>query len=81
MPRNVRNFWIDCEIDGRTSTLSGGPRSKDGGFHMTIKMRNDGSIEKPLTISGYALKDGSLWLNVSNTINGKTNGYRIETKR
>lgn len=30
MPRNVRNFWIDAQIDGRT-VLTGGPKGKGGG--------------------------------------------------
>ena len=26
----MRNFWIDVDIDGRKTLLSGGPRTKDG---------------------------------------------------
>lgn len=35
----VRNFWIDANIDGRLTELSGGPRDKTGGMDVTIKQR------------------------------------------
>ena len=61
MPRNVRNFWIDLNVDGRKSTVSTGPVSKDGGFSMTIKIRNNGSISPfKLTLEGRVLPDGTL---------------------
>lgn len=64
MPRTVRNFWLDASIDGRRSYLSGGPRSKDGGFTLSVKVRDHGGITKALTISGRAKDDGSLVLSV-----------------
>lgn len=54
MPRNVRNFWIEVEIDGRTTKLAGGPRSKDGGFTLRIKQRSKGDIITPVHIEGKA---------------------------
>jgi len=53
MPRNVRNFWIAANIDGRQSNLSGGPKSKDGGFSMSIQIRDDGDVLDALHIRGY----------------------------
>lgn len=44
MPRNVRNFWITGNVDGRKERLGFGPRSKDGGFSIEIKMRDEGSV-------------------------------------
>jgi len=38
----VRNFWVDCEIDGRRTDLCGGPRSKDGGMEVVVRQRDDG---------------------------------------
>ena len=64
MPRNVRNFWINCDIDGRSNRLSGGPRSKDGGFTMTIRQRDDGSVTKAITVNGYTFKDGTIKLEI-----------------
>lgn len=44
MPRNVRNFWLDASIDGRSSDLSGGPVAKDGGFNLKLLQRSNGDI-------------------------------------
>lgn len=52
MPRNVRNFWIDGTIDGRSSGLSGGPQGKDGGFSMTILQREDGAVADGMRVTG-----------------------------
>lgn len=58
----VRNFWIDAQIDGRTTMLSGGPRSKDGGFDLVVKIRDDDSIRRAVRLSGIARDDGTLSL-------------------
>lgn len=60
MTRNVRNFWIDLSVDGRASSVETGPRSKDGGFSMTIYQRDEGDIVTAAKISGLARSDGSL---------------------
>ena len=54
MPRNVRNFWIEADVDGKKQSVATGPRRKDGGFDMTILMRDDGEVsrQKYLTILG-----------------------------
>lgn len=46
----IINFWIDANIDGRETILSGGPRSKEGGMGVKIKQRNCGSITTALDI-------------------------------
>jgi len=86
MPRNVRNFWIECDIDGRENVLAGGPKAKDGGFTLTVKMRDEGGISTPLRIDGYARTDGKLVLLVSNDAKKQTvvhgeYSFRIETRR
>lgn len=53
----IRNFWIDVDIDGRKTRLSGGPRNKDGGFSMTIYQRNKGQSVKALEIEGTIADD------------------------
>ncbi len=64
MPRNVRNFWLDGDIDGRKSGISGGPQAKDGGFSLTIKQRDNGQVTTGLRIDGYAFLDGTLQLRI-----------------
>ena len=46
----VRNFWVDADIDGRETMLSGGPRAKDGGMSVIIKQRSKGDITTSLRI-------------------------------
>lgn len=58
--KNVRNFWIDCDIDGRESILSGGPRSKTDGMSVIIKQRNNGDVTTALTVSCFVNVDGDL---------------------
>lgn len=65
MPRNVRNFWIEAEIDGRKSRIVAGPVRKDGGFSLRISMRDRGRIVEPLNIYGITLEDGNLELRVA----------------
>lgn len=63
MPRNIRNWWITTEIDGR-STMAGGPRSKDGGFNLHIKQRSDGGIVEAVRVSGWIGASGDLILDI-----------------
>jgi len=61
----TRNFYINCQIDGRSTMLSGGPRRKDGGFDMSIMMRDDGTRRGVVLISGTADTEGNLTLRIS----------------
>ena len=65
MPGNVRNFWIELEVDGQKTKPAAGPQAKDGGFSLTVKMRNRGGIIKPLAIRGCVRTDGKLALFVN----------------
>lgn len=79
MPRNIRNFWIRLNIDGRQSVIESGPVSKNGGFSMEILMRDKKGITTPVRIVGQATEDGSLTL-----ILGDADGKpfkTIQTKR
>ena len=51
MLKNVRNFWIEADVDG-SSSITAGPKSKDGGFSLSIFMRDEGSIKKVVNITG-----------------------------
>lgn len=50
----VRNFYITGYIDGRKTVLSGGSSRKDGGMHLELTQRNEGSIEKCISIRCFA---------------------------
>lgn len=74
----VRNFWLDAQIDGRKTELSGGPASKDGGMYIVIKQRKEGGIVTAFKVRCYEV-DGEL---VSEVIN--SNGELVavcDTKR
>lgn len=84
MPRNVRNFWIDARIDGRSARLEGGPQAKDGGFSLVIRQRDNGGIVTALHVDGRVLSDGRICLDVQaeqaeGTIGGAT--FRVLTSR
>ena len=50
----VRNFYIQGNIDGRKTKLSGGSSSKDGGMILNLTQRNNGCIEKCASIECVA---------------------------
>ena len=58
MPRNVRNFWVELDVDGRRSRVETGPVRKDGGFSLTIRARERSSIS-PTTLEVRGYVDGS----------------------
>lgn len=62
MPRNVRNFWIELSVDGKQERVETGPRSKDGGFSLTILQRDRGSIVMAMRVGGRVTSDGRLVL-------------------
>lgn len=64
MPRNVRNFWLKADIDGRKATLAGGPQRENGGFTLTIHRRNGGDVDQALVVSGYVNDRGEICLDV-----------------
>ena len=60
----LKNFYIDCEIDGWKSGLTGGPRAKDGGFSLTIYQRSNGKKIIALEVVGVVRTDGKLQLEI-----------------
>jgi len=60
----VRNWWIEADIDGRRTELSGGPRAKTGGFTLRIYQRNCGAIMTAARIEGFAKDNGDLILRI-----------------
>lgn len=65
MPRVTRNFWVDVDIDGKQTRLSGGPRGRRGEFEATIYIRDNGSVLRAVAISGRAMSDGTLSITAS----------------
>lgn len=78
MPRNVRNFWIELDVDGKTRVETG-PLAKDSGFHLVILMRENGGIIRAMEIDGRQLSDGSLVLSAVNAATGDV--ISVNTKR
>lgn len=62
--RNVRNFWVDVNIDGYKTDLSGGPQGKDGGIGGSIMIRDRGQAKKAVSISG-GVWDGKISLRIA----------------
>lgn len=60
MPRNVRNFWLELEVDGRKSRIKTGPRRADGGFALRILVREDGCVSSREVVLIGREKDGKL---------------------
>lgn len=50
MVRNVRNFWFEADIDGRDTSMSGGPVAADGGMTIRIYQRVKGEPHLQLEI-------------------------------
>ena len=46
----VRNFYVEANIDGRETTLGGGPRAKEGDMTVHIYQRDEGEISEVLKI-------------------------------
>lgn len=60
MPKFIRNFWIEADIDGKKTPIKGGPISSTGGFHMVISVREDKKIsDTAITIVGKVAKGGT----------------------
>ena len=79
MPRNVRNFWIELSVDGRSSKIAAGPVNKNGGFELTIKQRDKGGIKDAFTIIGRE-HNGELITRVYGP-DGAAEAMRVETSR
>lgn len=81
MPRNVRNFWIELDVDGRKHRIATGPRSRAGGFTMRVLMRENGEIsEKEFHLEGFPTEDenGTPYVRMVGTVvEGRGSGYVV----
>ena len=44
MSRIVRNFWLDIQVDGRSTRIGTGPRSSSGGLSIDLGQRESKGI-------------------------------------
>ena len=59
-PRNVRNFWIEVDVDGRQEKIAAGPKGKDGGMEIQLHQRDYGGVSHVLSIWCHSNRDGLL---------------------
>lgn len=83
--KNVRNFWVELEVDGRESTIATGPRGNDGGFYQDVYIRDKGEAKHAFRIIAQ-LKDaeGNLQIHIvprDVPIKVVDNHLYLETKR
>jgi hypothetical protein len=60
---SMRNFWIEGQIDGRKTEITGGPSGADGGFALTVYQRDAGESKVGARLTGRVV-DGELILDV-----------------
>ena len=77
----VRNFWIDADIDGRQTMLSGGPKSRDGGMRVNIYQRDEGGILHVISINCYVSADGKLISKIGVEADGQSTVSVVRTER
>ena len=59
----VRPFWIESRIDGRSTTMGGGPANKFGGAFTKILQRDKGTASTVAVVKQSSFnKDGKLKL-------------------
>lgn len=39
----LRNFWLEAQVDGRKTKLTGGPKNKTGGMRTKVYVRDQGT--------------------------------------
>lgn len=81
MPRNVRNFWIEAEVDGHKTPIKFGPTGKDGGFRLTVFMRNKGGVEEVVRMAGYVSSATGRLILWADREDGKTGNIDIVRDR
>lgn len=75
----VKNFYVEANIDGRATTLGGGPAAKDGEMTVCIHQRNEGCIMSNIVkVYCKVLSNGKL---VTKVYCNDELRYTIETTR
>ena len=50
---SIRPFWVDVDIDGRSTNLQGGPRARDGQMNVSLLIRDSGEKKIAYKISCF----------------------------
>lgn len=79
MPRNVRNFWHNLVVDGRSTDIGTGPVSKDGGFSQTMLIRHEGRVVTAVLVEGRPTRDGRLRLSLHVSPEALREGVQVKT--
>ncbi len=53
----IRNWWIVTRVDGRESMMAGGPRSKEGGFEVVVRQRDNDVSTQAVRVWGDVYGD------------------------
>lgn len=46
----IRNFYMNANVDGRVSRLTGGPRNKEGGMSIIVTQRENKTIKNAVRV-------------------------------
>ena len=60
MPRVVRNFWAEVDVDGKETVMAGGPKNKEGGLTIKVLQRSKGDIAHAIDVRCFVKTDGKL---------------------
>lgn len=50
---SIRPFWVDVDIDGRSTNLQGGPRARDGQMNVSLLIRDGGEKKIAYKVSCF----------------------------
>ena len=56
----MRNFYMKAKVHGRKTSITGGPRRKDGGMFITLYQKEKGESVEILSVTSSVLPDGKL---------------------
>lgn len=58
MPRNLRDFWVELDVDGYANGVARGPKRRGGGFQLDIAVASHGESEPLVQVVGLPLTNG-----------------------
>ena len=64
MPKNLRNFYIHCNVDGLQKPLASGPKSHTGGMSIDLMAAINGQSVSVLKVDCIAKATGKLVINI-----------------
>jgi hypothetical protein len=70
----MRNFWIEGNVDGRRTQITGGPQGSGGGFSLVVYQRENNTSKVGVRVTGRVV-NGELILDVDP---GTVKNVRVE---